>query len=396
MGECPADLKQGTETDKFRELPDMSSTQSATPVAEHLDVATNQHSDAIEKAIGTRTIWLTQVWEAARTLAGLRANEQPNETTRSGIVSPSQLGSVPPTTTHSRHSRPATIAVLGTLVGLVSVVAATDGTAIGQFPLLSIWRQVALDRMEPKSTPARLVAQGARALPGNPAPLGLRLQGQAEGAVVVITGLMPEMELSMGAASGPATWRLAATDLENVWIGPPNGFTGSIDFIAELRLADDTVLDRQAVHLEWSPQIATALAQKQHDRGQKRAEPAFALASAQNPLNREQISSSPALSTTQLDQEAFAVLLKRAKQLFASGDLAAARLVLQRAAEANNAEAALALGATYDPFVFRQLKVYGFAPDAAMARSWYEKAAELGSSAAPRRLDMLTEGMGAR
>jgi hypothetical protein len=295
----------------------------------------------------------------------------------------------------------ATIAVLGALIGLVSVVAATDGTAIGQFPFLSIWRQVALDRTEPgalaaKSTSARLVAQGSRALPGNPAPLGLGLQGHAEGAVVVITGLMPEMELSMGAASGPATWRLAATDLENVWIGPPNGFTGSIDFIAELRLADDTVLDRQAVHLEWSPQIATALAQKQHDRGQKRAEPAFALASAQNPLNREQISSSPALSTTQLDQEAFAVLLKRAKQLFASGDLAAARLVLQRAAEANNAEAALALGATYDPFVFRQLKVYGFAPDAAMARSWYEKAAELGSSAAPRRLDMLTEGMGAR
>jgi hypothetical protein len=396
MSTCPADLNHGTETDKFRELPDMSSTQSATPVAEHLDVATNQHSDAIEKAIGTRTIWLTQVWEASRTLAGLRANEQPNETTRSGIVSPSQLRSVPPTTTHSRHLRPrATIAVLGSLVGLVSVVAATDGTAIGQFPLLSIWRQVALDRMEPKSTPARLVAQGARALPGNPAPLGLGLQGQAEGAVVVITGLMPEMELSMGAASDPATWRLAATDLENVWIGPPNGFTGSIDFIAELRLADDTVLDRQVVHLEWSPQVATALAQKQHDGGQKRAETAFALAAAQNHLNREQISSSPPLRTVQLDEEAFAVLLKRAKQLFASGDLAAARLVLQRAAEANNAEAALALGATYDPLVFRQLKVYGFTPDAAMARSWYEKAAELGSSAAPRRLEMLTQ-MGTR
>jgi len=96
------------------------------------------------------------------------------------------------------------------------------------------------------------------------------------------------------------------------------------------------------------------------------------------------------------NSEELTVLLKRGKDLIATGDLAAARLVLRRAAEANNAEAALALGATYDPLVLRQLKVYGFTPDAAMARSWYEKATELGSSAAPRRLEMLTERMGTR
>jgi TPR repeat protein len=94
---------------------------------------------------------------------------------------------------------------------------------------------------------------------------------------------------------------------------------------------------------------------------------------------------------TQPNSEELAVLLKRGKDLIATGDLAAARLVLRKAAEANNAEAALALGATYDPLVIRQLKVYGFTSDAAMARSWYEKAAELGSSAALRRLEMLTE-----
>ena len=80
----------------------------------------------------------------------------------------------------------------------------------------------------------------------------------------------------------------------------------------------------------------------------------------------------------------------------ASGDLAAARIVLRRAVDANNAEAALALAATYDPLVLRELKVYGFTGDAAIARIWYEKAAELGSSAAPRRLEMLTERMGTR
>jgi TPR repeat protein len=101
----------------------------------------------------------------------------------------------------------------------------------------------------------------------------------------------------------------------------------------------------------------------------------------------------PPPAQRKLDQEEIAVLLKRGKDLIANGDLAAARLVLQRAAEANDAEAVLALGATYDPFVLRALKVYGFKADPVMARVWYEKARELGSAAAPRRLEMLTSGM---
>ena len=101
----------------------------------------------------------------------------------------------------------------------------------------------------------------------------------------------------------------------------------------------------------------------------------------------------PPPAQRKLDQEEIAVLLKRGKDLIANGDLAAARLVLQRAANANDAEAALALGATYDPYVLRALKVYGFKADPVMARVWYEKARELGSAAAPRRLEMLTSGM---
>ena len=101
----------------------------------------------------------------------------------------------------------------------------------------------------------------------------------------------------------------------------------------------------------------------------------------------------PHTAQRRLDQEEIAILLKRGKDLIANGDLAAARVVLQRAADANDAEAALALGATYDPYVLRALKVYGFKADPVMARVWYEKARELGSAAAPRRLEMLTNGM---
>ena len=66
--------------------------------------------------------------------------------------------------------------------------------------------------------------------------------------------------------------------------------------------------------------------------------------------------------------------------------------MLQRAADANDVEAALALAATYDPFVLEKLKVYGFWADAAMARAWYEKAKELGSAEARQRLQRLDTG----
>jgi hypothetical protein len=92
----------------------------------------------------------------------------------------------------------------------------------------------------------------------------------------------------------------------------------------------------------------------------------------------------------QLDVDEIAALLKHGENLIRNGDLAAARLVLQRAAEAKSAEAALTLAATYDPVILRELRVYGFASDVGMARSWYEKAKEFGSAAAPQRLEILT------
>jgi TPR repeat protein len=95
-------------------------------------------------------------------------------------------------------------------------------------------------------------------------------------------------------------------------------------------------------------------------------------------------------ASRQLDVDEIAALLKHGENLIRNGDLAAARLVLQRASEAKSAEAALTLGATYDPVILRELRVYGFASDVEMARSWYEKAKEFGSAAASQRLEILT------
>jgi hypothetical protein len=92
-----------------------------------------------------------------------------------------------------------------------------------------------------------------------------------------------------------------------------------------------------------------------------------------------------------LDADELAALLKRADSLMASGDVAAARLVLVRAAEAGDGHAAMLLGGSYDPSVLEKERVRGVVPDLAMARSWYEKAKQFGAPEATARLELLAK-----
>ena len=87
-----------------------------------------------------------------------------------------------------------------------------------------------------------------------------------------------------------------------------------------------------------------------------------------------------------LDSDEIATLVKRGQDFIANGDLAAARLLLRRAAEAGSAEAALTLGTTYDPVMLQRLGAIGTTADPAQARHWYQLAAELGSTAASQQL----------
>ena len=91
------------------------------------------------------------------------------------------------------------------------------------------------------------------------------------------------------------------------------------------------------------------------------------------------------------DWDEIADLLGRARTYLSSGDVAAARLVLRRAAERNDPQAALALGGTYDPTVLQRLGIVSFQADATRAREWYRKAKELGSADASVRLEQLVQ-----
>jgi hypothetical protein len=95
-------------------------------------------------------------------------------------------------------------------------------------------------------------------------------------------------------------------------------------------------------------------------------------------------------ASLRLAHEETARLLKRGEEFMGEGRVSAARLMFQRAAEACDVRAAFALGASYDPIMLQKLGVALLDPDIAAARSWYQKAKELGSSEASQELELLS------
>ncbi|RAI42021.1 hypothetical protein CH341_20555, partial [Rhodoplanes roseus] len=154
-----------------------------------------------------------------------------------------------------------------------------------------------------------------------------------------------------------------------------------------LRLADDSVGDRGTVRIEWGGATITPVG----------ADAAVATlvstASAASTPGLRGTTSAPARAepvAPAVDPEEVAILLDRGKAFLVRGDLAAARLLLRRAAEAGDAQAALLLGSTFDPAALKQLEVVGAVGDPVQARQWYQRAAELGSADAGRRIESLS------
>lgn len=94
---------------------------------------------------------------------------------------------------------------------------------------------------------------------------------------------------------------------------------------------------------------------------------------------------------TALPPTVVSLLLKRGDEEFAIGDISAARLFYERAAEANNAIAARQMARTFDS-AFLPAAVDAALADTARARQWYQRAASLGNPEAAARLKTLGQG----
>jgi hypothetical protein len=133
------------------------------------------------------------------------------------------------------------------LAALVAVI------VVGALPFIALWQhRPAVSPKQIERAIPRLLVQESRGTTGEPAPLGVTLQGRADNGVVMITGLIADMTLSTGSAVGATAWQVPATQevLGNTWIIPPKDFAGVVDLFAELQLADTTIAHRWPIRLE--------------------------------------------------------------------------------------------------------------------------------------------------
>jgi hypothetical protein len=99
----------------------------------------------------------------------------------------------------------------------------------------------------------------------------------------------------------------------------------------------------------------------------------------------------PSDSAVELTKDEMSRWIRRGHDLLNSGDFAGARLLFKRAADGGSAQAALALGSSYDPAIIRQLGAVTVTPDIDRALKWYATAADLGSADAAERYTSLMQ-----
>ncbi|MBV9562089.1 MAG: hypothetical protein JOY90_16830 [Bradyrhizobium sp.] len=269
--------------------------------------------------------------------------------------------------------------------------------------------------------------------------LGVRISESIPDRNVVVKGVPANASLTAGVPIHRTEWRIDAREIAETRIIPPAGFVGDMNLTAELLDNDGAVIIASGWQLTWKPttqtavasaaaadaraaKIATAPAKPLEATGQVQIEPqhlamvppAAAAAKDENQKSGQSLPSTspvpaparpngsdvargPATgaaeipTVTRLDvieKPEPALLMRNGTKLMSDGDISAARLMFEQAAEAGSAAAAFALAETYDPAILRRKTV---PHDIALARSWYEKARDRGVSMAEDRLARLAE-----
>ena len=257
--------------------------------------------------------------------------------------------------------RAATLLRIGALA-FVAIALATAGALLLPFPekpaepssrgaAQTTLAHEGLARARTPPRPARLIVENQKGFANEALPLGIALNGGAGDEIVTLSGLANGMELSAGTRVGATRWRVPAHALGNGFAHPPKDFFGGTDIMIDLHTRDEQLLDSQVVRLEWA---------KRRQDGQ---------IAGDGPAKQ-------AASSLRLDAETNAII----ERFIEKGEILSARILLQRAAAAGSAEAALKLGMTFDPAYLAKTGAVGFAGDAAQARAWYERAVELRSA----------------
>jgi len=201
------------------------------------------------------------------------------------------------------------------------------------------------------TAPEEIVAEG-----GETVDFAIAIEGAEDlpaRSAIAIRDLPEGASFSSGRPFGAGEWSLRPDEIAGLSLRLPKDQTGTSDLRVELVAADGAVLARTATRLDVAPPPTAGLAVRSGE------------------------------------EDRIAGLMAHGQKMIDVGYFAGARAYYERAAEAGSGEAALAVGATYDPAFVTALDVQGIKPDPEAAETWYARAAALGIADRESRLAAL-------
>jgi TPR repeat protein len=174
-------------------------------------------------------------------------------------------------------------------------------------------------------------------------------------SIIAIRAIPQGATFSQGRPYGTSEWSLTPDEIGDLRVHLPKDTTGGADLRIELMGADGTILASAATRLDLAQDPRSGLILRSDESGR-------------------------------IDD-----LIKHGQKMVEVGYLAGARAYFKRAVEAGSGEAAVLLGATYDPAFIEKIGAQGIKPDLSEARAWYERAKQLGVEDADAKLAELAD-----
>jgi hypothetical protein len=264
------------------------------------------------------------------------------------------------------------------LAGLVAILSTRPHAAEAQQPTLGV--------------AARLSAEA-----GVSTPLGIRIGTAAalpRSSFLRIRGLPPTASLSEGYAIAPGSWAVPITAIDNLSIVVAPDTPQRSDIVFTLVSVEGAVLAETRSTLTLAAAASPTFGAQQEPAAKAPANVTILRAGTEPPneartIGRPGFRSGPSSLAPQ-DRDRAMRFMQKGEEHLAEGNVSAARLMFERAADVGLAQAAMALAATFDATELARLSVRGgIQPDAKEARRWYERALQLGDAEAEPRLRRL-------
>ncbi len=291
---------------------------------------------------------------------------------------------------HRAYAMAAVVAGMG-MAGGIDAAAAAGGNALPDLaPRHDNSPHVPALRLAQARQATLNVGKVILAEPAGETPLPIQVgpaDAIARNSFIRIRGLPPAAALTEGHSIAPGAWAVPIIALPNLKITLPVGLSGKSEVTVALVTVDGQVVaeTKSALVVASTALIAPGDAEPQ-SKNVASLGPSSSIVRSGEPAPRSQTS----LGAPMTDEQKRALpYINRGNEQLGQGNVAAARLFYQRAAEAGLAQGALALAATYDPAELARIGARFVQPDMQAARSWYERARELGATEAEEKLRQL-------